>query len=231
MEKTEETTYQGEERRRYLRLQPTVEPEPQATFEMNSKTFDVKVVNISPGGLLCYADKKLSDCQVETIIPKIVVKIHNKKPVIYRGVIVRVQPSSEPKKQFCAIEFVENEQKVLKKGSKPLKQFLPDAADEIYLQRLQSYQNFLKASSIEEELSLRKVIYDGFQPESKKLPLEERWFFYEIIDEMKCREPQYPIELKHEFFRLCRGENRSEFVLKEKPQKGIKGFLKRILTI
>jgi len=228
MENAVEERYQGEERRRYLRLQPMVEPEPRAAFEMNGKTFDVKVVNISPGGLLCYADKKLSDCQVEKIIPKIVVKIHNKKPVVYRGVIVRVQPSSEPKKQFCAIEFVENEQKVLKKGSKPLKQFLPDAADETYLLRLESHQSFLKAASLEEELRLRKATYDGFQPESKKLPLEERWFFYEIIDEMKCREPQYPTELKHEFFRLCRGEERSEYVPKEKPQKGLKGFLKKI---
>jgi len=229
MEKAEVTKYQGDEKRRYLRLQPSVEPEPQATFEMNGKSFNVKIVNLSPGGLLCYVDNKLSDCQEEIVIPKIIIKIHNKKPVIYKGIIVRVQPTLDLRKQFCAIEFVANEQKEFKKRSKPVKQFLPETTDEIYLQRLHSYQNFLKAASIEEELSLRKVIYDGFQPEAKKLPLEERWFFYEIIDEMKYREPQYPTELKHEFFRLCRGEARSEFVPKEKPQKGIKGFFKKIL--
>ena len=86
----------------------------------------------------------------------------------------------------------------------------------------------MKASSLEEELSLRKAVYDDFMAESKKLALEERWFFYEIIDEMKRFEPNYPEGLKTEFLRLCRGDDRTEFVPVTKETKGFMSFFKRI---
>lgn len=221
----------SEEKRRYHRLQPTVEPEPQATFEIDERKIEVKVVNLSPGGLLCYVKNNGSCCKAETVIPKIVIKIPEKKPVVYAGKIVRVQPTAKSEKNFCAVEFIEFEEKILNKGSKPLKNNLIDLMDDAYLKRLQSYKSFLIAKSLDEELALRKIIYDGFREESKKLPLEERWFFYEIIDEMKRREPNFPGEMKIEFLRLCRGEDRSEFVYPKKKTGGIRSFFKKILPV
>ena len=221
------TTYQ-EERRRYYRLQPAVEPEPQATFELNGTAFEVKVVNLSPGGLLCYVNGKSAGCTADTLIPKIVIKVPDKKPVIYSGKIVRMMPTAESGKRFCAVEFIQFEKRILQRGSKPCEEFTPENSDDNFILRLGSYKSFLKASSLEVELSLRKAVYDDFMVESQKLAIEERWFFYEIIDEMKRFEPKYPEGLKTEFLRLCRGEDRTEFVPVTKDTKGFMNFLRRL---
>ncbi|HDL18011.1 MAG TPA: hypothetical protein ENH29_03055, partial [Bacteroidetes bacterium] len=74
-----ETISLNEEKRRYHRLQPTVEPEPRATFEVDERKIEVKVVNLSPGGLLCYVNNKDNCCKSETYIPKIIIKVPEKK--------------------------------------------------------------------------------------------------------------------------------------------------------
>lgn len=221
-------TIHQEERRRYYRLQPAVEPEPQATFELNGAIFDVKVVNLSPGGLLCYVNGKSAGCTADTIIPKIIIKVPDKKPVIYAGKIVRMMSTSESGKKFCAVEFIQYEERILQKGSKPLKEFAQENSDENFIHRLDSYKSYLRATSLEDELSLRKNMYDGFIDEAKKLAIEERWFFYEVLDEMKRYEPKYPVGLKTEFLRLCRGEDRSEFIVVKNKEKGLKNFFKKL---
>ena len=56
----------------------------------------------------------------------------------------------------------------------------------------------------EEEARLRKTVYDSFDDITSKLSLEEKWWFFEIIDEMKRREPDYPDGLKRAYIKLCR---------------------------
>jgi len=222
---------QAQERRRYYRLQPSPEAEPRVTFEFERQTLEVKLVNISPGGLLCYVDEAIKIITPELVIPRIVVALPNKKPVTYSGRVVRVQFTSEPGMQFCAVEFVRFEKKVLDKKSKPLPKPAVLADDLEFVQRLQSISNFSSIASIAEELTLRQTVYDGFAAEAKRLPLEERWYFFEVIDEMKRRQPNYPPGLQQEFCRLCHGEDRSEFVLTTKSRHRLKRFLKKILPI
>ncbi len=220
-----------EERRSYYRLQPAVEPEPQATFEVDGKIFDVKVVNLSPGGLLCYVNEKLTSITTDTFIPKIVIKVADKKPVIYAGIIVRVQPTTEAQKKFCGIKFVKFGEKVLQKKNIPAKSFIMDADDEMFLQRLSSCKSYLRVSSIDEEIKMRKMIYDKFQQESENLPIDERWYFHEVVDEMKLREPDYPEGLKVEFLRLCKGKESVQTVPEKKFGSNIKRFFKKILPL
>ncbi len=224
-----ETNSPEKEKRQYYRLQPVVEPEPQASFEIDGKTFDVKVVNLSPGGLLCYVDEKSTSFSPDILIPKIVVKIADKETVTYAGKIVRVQPTSGSQKKFCGVEFIKFGERVLDKDKGPPKPFNINTGDESFVERLESCKTFLKVSSIEEEIKTRKMIYDNFQTESERLPLDERWYFYEIIDEMKLREPNYSDGLKQEFLRLCRGEERKQAVATKKITKSIKSFFKKIL--
>ncbi len=217
-----------QDRRRYYRLQPAPEAEPQVTFEFEKQTLEVRLVNISPGGLLCYVDETVRVMMAEMLIPKITIVLPHKKPVTYSGKVVRVQATSETGKQFCAVEFIRFDKKILHKGSKPLHQAVAEIDNQIFLQRLSTLQHS-PAASIVDELTQTISIYDAFAVEAKRLPLEERWYFYEILDEMTRHQPEYPPALAQEFCRLCRGEDRSEFVLTAKSQHRWQRFWKRLL--
>lgn len=226
-----ETNHPDKNRRQYYRLQPVVEPEPQATFEINGKIVDVKVVNLSPGGLLCYVDEKSTSFKPDILIPKIVITIADKESITYAGKIVRVQPTTGSQKKFCGIEFIQFGEKMLDNKIVPPKSFNQNIGDQDFLERLKSCKTFLKTSSIDEEIKTRKIIYDNFQQESERLPLDERWYFFEIIDEMKLREPDYSDGLKEEFLRLCRGEERKQAKSSQKVTKGLKNFFKKLLPL
>ncbi|MCH8126914.1 LptF/LptG family permease [candidate division KSB1 bacterium] len=61
---------------------------------------------------------------------------------------------------------------------------------------------FLKRIQAAKGLDL-KLLYDVFEDIAHPLSLEDRFYFYELLEEMKKYEPHYPEKLKREFLNFC----------------------------
>lgn len=216
-----------QDNRRYYRLQPKEEQEPQAFLEFDDHKVDLTVVNLSPGGLLCYISAKETDVHKDLFIPKITIQAPNKKPVEYSGRVLRVEEVKESESKFCAIEYVRFQKKVLSKGSKPISDVTPvQDSDRFFIHRLESIKFIDGPHSIKEEIHEKEMLYNAFEDITNRLPIEERWFFIEVLDLMKSREPNYPEDLKLEFLRFCRGEDRSEFTLEKEKGGTVYSWIK-----
>ena len=175
--------------------------------------FSVDVVNISQGGLLGYTfnhnffsgnnHKKIKD--VEIVFP-------GRLPFHCSGNLIRIQPTREPKKCFCAIQFEKNgydeNQHPLNIGDKIEKSLHPDQEivipGQIFLDRVTKAENYFKIDDPRLASNVRKRVYDSFDDISSKLELEEKRSFFEMVDELKKREPDCQEGLKQAFVNLCR---------------------------
>ncbi len=219
----------SQEYRRYYRLQPNEEKEPKGYLEHNGRKVDLTVVNLSPGGILCYINADENSIKKESYIPKITIQKPNQKPITYSGRVLRADVLEESKSKFCAIEFVRYQKKVLTKGSKQLKEVTPVSdVDRYYLHRFESIKFLDGPHSVKEEIQEREMLYNAFEDIAQRLPIEERWFFFEILDTMKSHQLDYPDALKMEFFRFCRGEDRSEFKLAQGSRLGVFRWIKNL---
>lgn len=220
--------HNGPERRRYYRLTPSTPEGPQADFYfLHGKHCQAEVVNLSPGGLLCYLETGLEHLGVGVIIPRIDIRIPHKPVVTYAGEVLRIQHAAQGKVCFCAIQFIKYGG--LKDYSKASSVKMPrkqrEISDAIFLNRLQEAENYTRLDDIEKEIIVRNRVYQSFNDVAEALPLEERWFFYEILDEMKRWEPDYPEGMKREFLRLCRAEIRRPVNRKRKLAQWLKSIL------
>ena len=215
------------ERRRYYRLEPSSEAKPRVVLEINGKEYEVEVINISPGGLLGYVTDPFAPLGVDQMVSKIVIRRPERTPLLYSGRVLRLQHEPEKNRRFCAIEFLQFEEKVLHKGARPIRPFTPGDGDREFLHRLKTFPQLQPGLALEKEFEIRESLFRAFEKEAVALPLEERWYFYEVLEEMKHREPDWPEGLKREFLRLCRGEIRSEFVSREAEVRKRKSLLRR----
>ena len=216
------------ERRRYFRLEPSQEGKPQAVLELGNRDYEVEIVNLSPGGLLCYVHDPLIPLDVDQYIPKVIIRHRDRPPLVYAGHVLRLQHDPQKNQRFCAIEFVQFEGKRLQRGSRPVRPFKSTDRDREFLDRLKRYPALAPGLPLEKEFEIREGVFREFVKESLALPLEERWYFYEVIEEMKRREPDWPRGLEAEFLRLCRGEVRSEFVAGNKMKPRFRSWLRKI---
>lgn len=202
------------ERRKHQRYYPDRKNQPQVHFLLNGgDKFSVDVVNISQGGLLGYTfnsefllgvnHQKITD--VEIGFP-------GRPPFHCSGKIIRVKPSREKQKCFCAIQFEKNgydgNHDPLNIGEK-IQQSLHPAKevvipDQIFLDRVTNAENYFKIEDSLQASDVRKKVYDSFDDITSKLVLEEKWSFFEMVDEFKRCEPDYPEGLKQAFVNLCR---------------------------
>ncbi len=202
------------ERRKYQRYYPDRKNQPQVHFILNGgDKFCVDVINISQGGLLGYAVKheffsddnhqKIKD--VEIVFP-------GRLPFHCSGKLIRVQPSREQKKCFCAIQFDNNgydeNHDPLNMGDKIQQSLRPSREivipDQIFLDRVTNAENYFKIEDSRLASEVRKKVYDSFDDITSKLELEEKWSFFEMVDEVKRREPDCSESLKQSFVSLCR---------------------------
>jgi len=218
-------TYNGPERRRYYRLVPSSSEKLQADFYfLQGKHCQAEVVNLSPGGLLCYLETGLEYLGVGVIIPRIDIRIPYKPVVTYAGEILRIQHAAQGKVCFCAIQFIKygGLKDRLKASSGKIPRERRQIPDAVFLKRLQEAEDYTQLEDIEKEIIVRNQVYQSFNDIAEALPLEERWFFYEILDEMKRCEPNYPEGMKREFLRLCRAEIRPSANRKRKLVQWVK---------
>lgn len=202
------------ERRRHPRYHPDRKNQPQVSFTLNGGDKHViDVVNISQGGLLGYTHKNEHLGQVNhKRIKQIEISFPGKLPFHCSGELLRVKPTRERYKCFCAIQFDEigydAEHPQLNIGEKieqslhPIEEVV--ITDQQFINRVEEAENYMKLKDPKLEARVRKRAYDSFDDITSHLSLEEKWWFFEMIDEMKRQEPDYPIELKRAFVNLCR---------------------------
>jgi hypothetical protein len=200
--------YSGE-RREHPRYFPDRDnlPEVRFIFEDGEK-IAVEIVNISRGGLFGSTSSieqflEIDNHKIKTIeiIPR------DKDPFRCAGKLLRLHPMREDDKCFCAVEFckVDKEEQVAEKSdvfqNKSAKE--PDhQIENEMITRVRNAENYLFISNKNQATKVRMAVYDSFCDITKNLSLEDKWWFYELLDEMKNRESNLPDELKQDFMKL-----------------------------
>lgn len=254
-----------EDRRSFPRYHPDEKHAPKVKFIFNGGSdVNVSTINISKGGLMGYTASiehflGIPDQNIDTIE----IIFPGKDAFRCSGRILRLQPSINENKCYCAVEFGETEQPdieslkfetseskkksedsesnnngrtkfmnssiykesssqnfsfnsdkrdninelLLKTSQKPQKSkensklIIPDGK---ILNRIRQLENYVTIEEVERELELRRLAYNSFDDITEHLTIEEKWWFFEMLDEMKRQEPDYPENLKRAFFKLYR---------------------------
>ena len=163
----------------------------------------VEIVNYSLAGLLFYADFRLK-LKINDYIPKICLEFRRKPEVHFAGEIVRLEHGED--KAFCGIRFVEKRAKEKAKSKPARPKPTDDIPDEIKLKwskKLRSLSNYMRIDNLEEQMKAEEAAYGAFKAVTDKLNMEERWWFFEMLDELKRKEPFYPPRLLQEFVMIC----------------------------
>ncbi len=273
-----------EDRRNFTRYHPDEKHTPKVKFIFNGgSNVDISTINISKGGLMGYTSSIEHFLGIpDQYIDIIEIIFPGKDPFRCSGRILRLQPSINENKCYCAVEFGEtvnsdinsivietsenhgksekseksenknngrtkfmnssiyqessgenfsfnsdmrdNLNKLIlnsslkpKKSKDNFKLIIPDGK---ILSRIQQLENYAKIDEVERELELRRLAYNSFDDITEHLTIEEKWWFFEMLDEMKRQEPNYPENLKRAFFKLYRTglhqANNLQFNLKNK---------------
>lgn len=216
------------ERRRYYRLQPSMPEKILAEiFFLGNTHCTAQVVNLSPGGILIYTTSSAEKFHKGDILPRIDLHVPHKSSVTYAGEIIRIEPTGDPKAIYCAIKF-EKYGGITGVKVPSKKAIVADAIrdEAIFLTRLRQTENYTHQDSIRDEIRMRTHVYESFRDIAENLRMEERWFFFELLDELKRQEPDYSPGLLKEYLRLCKGEERISDL---SSANKIKSFLRKLL--
>lgn len=194
------------ERRKHYRIHLSeLDPRLHVSIQLASGVqFEVKLINYSLGGVLFYANPAL-ELTKGMPIPVVAFKFPNKPVVEFSGRLVRVDKSRD--KLFCAVVFDEMEPKPT-----ALQEFCSQmTGDQLkWVKLLESIPNYTRDSTVDLYHDGLRVGYEKFEKIVSAFPMEEKWWFYELLDELKRREPDYPPNLLEEFIRMCEyGEGRT----------------------
>ena len=253
------------DRRKFPRYHPDDKHAPKVKFIFNGGSdVDISTINISKGGLMGYTTSIEHFLGIpDQYIDIIEIIFPGKDPFRCTGRILRLQPSINENKCYCAVEFgetvnsdieslkietSENTKKSVEsdnnsngrikfmnssiykessgqdfsfnsdkrdnlsnliikssqKNKKPKdnsKRLIPDGK---ILSRIQQIENYVKIEEVEREVELRRIAYNSFDDITEHLTIEEKWWFFEMLDEMKRQEPNYSENLKRAFFKLYR---------------------------
>ncbi|MBD3289669.1 hypothetical protein GF337_12760 [candidate division KSB1 bacterium] len=271
-----------EDRRNFPRYHPDEEHAPKVKFIFNGgSNVDIATINISKGGLMGYTSSIEHFLGIQDqYIDIIEIIFPGKKPFRCSGHILRLQPSINENKCFCAVEFgepvnadiesmeSENSEKsshgdesgdddnnngrtrfmdssiyressgeeftfdpeirenlnnlIIDTTQKPKKNkdnskiIIPDGK---ILNRIKELENYAKIDEVEKEVEVRRLAYNSFDDITEYLTIEEKWWFFEMLDEMKRHEPNYPENLKRAFFKLYRTGLQQAQNLQMKPNE------------
>ena len=200
------------ERRKHPRYYPDEENQPQVSFIFDDgEKISVEVVNISRSGIFGsttsiehFIDADNQKINIIEIFPP------NNKPFRCAGKLLRVHPLSEDNKCFIAVEFckIGEEESLPLENNENLELKSPEKkelmSDDELLSRVEQAENYMKIMDTEQASKIRKIVYDSFNDITYNLSLEDKWTFFELLDEMQSRQPNYPEELKQDFIKLCR---------------------------
>jgi ASC-1-like (ASCH) protein len=202
------------ERRVHPRYYPERKNQPKVNFIFSEEDrIAIEVLNISKGGLFGYTSGTTQFIRFgHPRINMIEISFPEKLPFRCSGKLLRVQPTREQNKCFCAIELdrIGTDEKraqinvgsEIERAHRPRKKIL--VHEQKFVDRLKKADNYFHIKDRALSAIVRRKVYDSFDDVTVKLTLEEKWCFYEIIDEMKRIAPEYPDNLKNAFLNLCR---------------------------
>jgi len=216
------------ERRRYYRLRPSMPEKILAEiFFLGNKHCTTQVANLSPGGVLVYTTSCAEKFHKGDILPRVDLQFPHKSSVTYAGEIIRLEPTGDPRAIYCAIKFEKyGGMTGTKIPSKKAAKINTVREEAFFLTRLRQAENYTRQESIQDEIRMRTHVYESFRDISENLRMEERWFFFELLDELKRQEPAYSQGLLKEYLRFCKGEERPPQLTSDNK---IKAFLKYFL--
>ena len=216
------------ERRRYYRLQPSMPGKILVEiFFLGHKHCTAQVVNLSPGGILVYVTECAGKFHKGDILPRVDLKLPHKSPVTYSGEIIRIEPTGDPAAIYCAIKFEKYGGMTGIKIPSKKKTTIDTAREEaVFMTRLRQAENYTRQESLRDEIRVRTHVYESFRDITENLRVEERWFFFELMDELKRQEPAYSEGNIKEYLRLCKGKERTPEL---SSVNKIKSFLKNFL--
>jgi hypothetical protein len=202
------------EKRRHPRYYPDRKNTPKVSFSMNgNEKVSVDVINISQGGMLGYtAHNDYTTDNNHKKIREIEIIFPGKLPFYCSGNLLRIHPTRESVKCFCAIQFDEvgfddnkNQLSIgerIEHSLQPIEEVI--VPDGLFITRLQQFENYMKVKNPQLASEIRRSVYDSFDDITSDLSFEEKWWFFEMVDELKRHEPDYPDSLKEAFINLCR---------------------------
>ncbi len=202
------------ERRRHPRYYPDRQSTPKVNLALNgSDKFSVDVINISRGGFLgSTIDYELTNNHHHQRIREIEIAFPGRSPFYCSGKLLRVSPSRMSLKCFCAVQFepvgFDSNHNPLDVGEQIESSLRPTKIvvipDQLLIDRLKQVENYTQISNPTLASQVRQRVYDSFDDILSYLSLEEKWYFLQMIDELKRHEPNYPEDLKNAFIKMCR---------------------------
>ena len=219
------------ERRQHPRLFPDKDNHPQVSFIFNDgEKISVEVVNISRGGLLGSTSGIEQFLEIDHYKIKVIEIVPpNKKPFRCAGKLLRLHPLREENKCFCAVEFCkigEDDQSTELDESLETQIIKTDAEinarfEAEMMRRVVQADNYLRDQNNAQVIKMRESVYDSFSDISKNLSLEDRWWFFELLDEIKSRGQNIPEELKQDFINLCKNGLQDFLKDEKRPKLGL----------
>lgn len=178
-------------------------------------------INLSAGGLLCKIETGTSqnifahrgETQVRINFPQ-------KGYISMNGKIRRIESFGSMNAYDCAIQFTKmRENQVYRSGKRLVNpQAALDGETKVVprqgnaLECFNSTLNYMKLPEGEEQTFARNRVYAFYDQVVRGLPLNEQWWFFEVLDVLKAQAPNCSEGLLQEYFRLYqRGFKTSEF--------------------
>jgi len=204
----------SKERRQHPRFFPDEGNLPEISFIFeDGEKISVELINISRGGLFGSTAGIEQFLEIDHHkIKTIEILPPNKEPFHCAGKLLRLHPLREDNRCFCAVEFCkigeEDQATEPEKSSAALQiktaKKSDHQLDELILRRAGKAENYQRLQDNKLAANARKVVYDSFADITENLPAEDRWWFFELLDEIKNREPNIPDELKQDFINICK---------------------------
>lgn len=195
---------QGERRAHYrIYSAETLRPERAAIFLHTALSVEIEVINYSCAGLLFYADRG-ADLRPAQILPKIVLWFKNEPALEFSGQIVRAEEAGG--RLFCALKFFDSlersEEESFASGGMATRD-ISESMRQKWIATLLALPAYTQIADSDAQGAAQKAVYDFFRNKYPEFAPEEWWWFFEMLDELKRREPDYPPSLLNEFIRAC----------------------------
>ncbi|MFQ5631474.1 MAG: PilZ domain-containing protein, partial [bacterium] len=155
-----------------------------------TKSLDARLLDLNAGGIRCCipADAEVIP-QLNQYIYRIVIQTRRTdSPLICSGIVRRVGRHHRHGDLSCAIEFSavlsgNNRAFELEKDRLTTRK---EFSASRFLERLKSAKSQAHARDETEKQRLREGSYQSFSDIASQLPADEQWWFYHVLDSLKC---------------------------------------------
>jgi len=170
-----------------------------------NEMIEARLLDLNAGGLRCSLPGKTDILpQLHRYIKRIVVRARTlENPLVCSGIVRRVEMRRGARSPSVAMEFsaVLSGQYALQKDKFSANR---DFSEHGFLMRLQDAKPFVRCRNKLEKQRLRTQLHHSFSDIANRLPAEEKWWFFHVLETLKnARKPDQK-ELVAEYLKLCR---------------------------